>query len=171
MEHTASAAVVRTCVTSTSQRTSHLLTLLIQHLTVSQMSLSFHGVKILGKEPSFVVLLNVKPVTFLFLCHRDGKQNRTLPYEVCHTRIPHCSTKNELNTYERTVCVGNCWMQILFSKMISNLVCFAIWMPNFISLWRYSEGFMTSVENRPMVSLTPRYLWKAWPVCLVMNHR
>lgn len=47
------------------------------------VSLWFHGTKILGKEPSFVVLLNVKPVTFL--CHRDGKQQSFASGSLSHS--------------------------------------------------------------------------------------
>lgn len=79
MEHIASAAVVQTCVMSTSQKTSHLLTLLIQHLTVSQMVvfLSFHGIKISGKEPSFCA--TVKCETCNLSVSQRGQTEQSFP--------------------------------------------------------------------------------------------
>lgn len=62
----------------------------------------------------------------------NGKELSHTPWS--HLDIPQCSAKNALDAYKRIVPIGNCWMQITFSKMVSNLGCFGIWMPNFRSL-------------------------------------
>lgn len=141
MEHIASAVVALTCAMSTSRKTFHLLTLLIQHLSVSQtfQSLPF----VLEKDSPKILLCTIKCEIYDISNHMQQKQQteqRFSTWTLTHLYMPQCSAKNELSAYKRGFCIGNCWM-LIFSKIVSNLVCLGVWMPNFINMWGYSEGF------------------------------